>query len=280
MKDEPIEYTVKRGDTVAGIALTKLGNMKEWREIVAINNLKILPGNIVIIYPGQVLKLRDMTPIDVEAYRETTREFVWQWAFRLRHIEWTEYDERAIRVGWVESEMAPGDFNKQFMVHYSIKYMEDKLKILRKQQVKLLAEGIYNKATEMSQSDDHLFLRGEDYVKERQAALLLTALCWQESTFRFVLGAHGEVGPFQIKPSTAYEVTRGEWGAFQKEQAMAMITDKLMFDFDYMLDVVGQILLDKPTMTSALVYYNKGSMKHQYAREIMQKYHKLVGRLV
>lgn len=52
-----ILYTVKRGDTLSGIAQSQLGNWKRWHEIADMNHNVIGTSNTHWIYPGQVLSL-------------------------------------------------------------------------------------------------------------------------------------------------------------------------------------------------------------------------------
>ena len=52
-----ILYTVKRGDTLSGIAQKELGSWKRWNELADMNRNVIGTSNNHWIYPGQVLTL-------------------------------------------------------------------------------------------------------------------------------------------------------------------------------------------------------------------------------
>ncbi len=55
-----LTYTVRRGDTLSGIAEEQLGDADRWPEIFALNRDVIEDPNK--IFPGQVLTLPDETP--------------------------------------------------------------------------------------------------------------------------------------------------------------------------------------------------------------------------
>ncbi|MFI1989136.1 LysM peptidoglycan-binding domain-containing protein [Actinoplanes sp. NPDC020271] len=58
---QPTTYTVKKGDTLSGIAKSQLGDDKRWPQIFVLNRAVIKNPNV--IFPGQVLHLPPKSPV-------------------------------------------------------------------------------------------------------------------------------------------------------------------------------------------------------------------------
>lgn len=258
-------YVVKKGDTLAEIAQEYLGDYRKWQLLVEINHLKIIDNNVVIIYPGQIIKLFKFTEEDIERYRQATKTFIENWVLQTKNLHKTPNSEPA-RGGM--------PYNHAFM-YAEIEYHKEVIYTLRRRATKMYVGEIYQRALEMGRGK-YPFLTGELWQKERQAALLLIAIGWQESSYKYIYGQHEEVGWFQIKPMTAYITTKEIWKEMDKKEALFLIKRKLMDDPKFVMVIVGKLLEKYPTFMEALAEgYNKGQHKHLYAKSVLSKYYKL-----
>lgn len=262
-------HTVIRGDTLAKIAQEYLGDYRKWKLLVKINSLKILDNNVVLIYPGQVIKLKIFTKNDINNYRQTTKAFIEDWVLQVKKLHQNpDLPESLSHEGFTHKS-----------IYKAIEQYKKRILYLRKRATKLYVAEIYQRALIMGRGD-YPYLKGELWQKERQAALLLIAIGWQESAYRYVHGQHGEIGWFQVKPMTAYTVTREMWTWLDKKDALHKIKGSLMDNPKYVMAVVDKLLCGHPTFVEALANgYNKGKLKYNYARMVLHKYHKLSKRI-
>lgn len=181
-------YRVEKGDTVAGIAKRYLGDWRKWRYLAQINDLKILPKNIIIIKPGQLLRLSRVELTEDEKLG-ASKAAVWD------RMVYTFY-WRTRKKGYPRSPAQDWALEPLKMIDSSTDRMA--MKMIFSETVHRIewrdVIRIYETMVEITDTPGEL--------------IRLAAMSWSESDNTNVRGQAGEIGNMQIQPGTALDILK------------------------------------------------------------------------
>lgn len=181
-------YTVVKGDTVAAIAKRFLGDWRKWKQIAEINNLKVLPGNIIIIRPGQVLKL-DRIKLTEREKMEAAQEAVW---------------ERMNKIFYWRTR------KKGYPKHPTTSWAQAPLRMIDSSTDRMTMKMVFAETIHRTEWLDVVRIYDTMLTTTHtpEALIRLAAMSWSESDNTNVRGKAGEVGNMQIQPATGKDILR------------------------------------------------------------------------
>ena len=246
-------WKVERGESLSLISKKCFGTIDKWTYIRDLNNLE----NPHLIHVGQMLRIVDLPK---EMKKDIAFETAWEYM--------TKYF-KSRRGQKYPDTMTRADAYKH--IHALLMFAEDTPTYQAKQQ--------FDRTLTLLEWVDMLDIA--DAIKKRVDnhwhILAMAALGAQESGFRNVPGSHGELGPYQIKPSTAIWLLSDDV-PIQNESEASTVLD-MPFNNTWMAYKILQecgLTEDTNSLVPALEKYNAGSEKRKYARQIRNRFDKLL----
>lgn len=254
----PKTHVVEAGDTLSDIAQKYLGDYRKYRYLAEINDLKIetIDGiDYVWLKVGQVIYLEPEIVLAPEIMKLDAAVVIAERMQRVfRHRHGTCYETFYADKEWALRPLRA--IGSATGTEDARRLMKEALRRFEWVDMLLMWEA------------------GLRYADSADDFLFLMAVVEAESDFRNVNGAHGEVGPMQIKPLTA-------WGWFKARDPEVWFAqvEELLENID--LNVAcGWALLEsygcKDDKIRALHEYNRGSRRVAYAKRVMGKYRRNV----
>lgn len=242
---------VKKGWTLSGIAESVFGDYKKYEYLAKINNLE----NPNIIEVGQKIWFREKVVISKKDRFEIAKRVVRNSLEKSLKFRYGKNYTWEMKRSDIKRKLTNIDVsNPSWKVQNQLKEIIIELEWLDKIQ-------IYSALISLIDNPDRL--------------LFQTAIAEQESHYRNVHGQHGEKGPFQIKPRTAFGFLKKEF----KRITLAETSD-ILEDIDTNTFVSTELIneyLDncEGDYFRALERYNAGIKKREYAREVLSRYDRM-----
>lgn len=233
---------VETGDSLSAIAKEVYGDYQRWPELQKLNGLK---GTI--IYPGQkiyfALELSEKAKFELANAAIYDRMREW---FKRRH----GFHGYTLKDTTQEWAVAPIVGQRSPQLHYNIVELKRRIEWTDLAIVK-------TSITAVARKPEHV--------------MLLAALAEQESGYRNLYGSHTEIGPFQIKPTTAAHFLRSSLPTETIEYIESWLEDIPSSTFTAYTILKG-LGLDRKPLREVLENYNGGSQKKSYADEVLRRY--------
>jgi hypothetical protein len=233
----PPAYTVKEGDTLSGIA-ERYGTT--WEKLHEINPYIKDPN---LIYPGQVISL-DPTMKMTKVIKKSTGPVEPLWVTPVIFREkLTKLMFKEIGLAQVASDIALLRL-KETVVTISFYNSRNLFCSSRQLSTSLhkyyLTLEIYQLANVLT----------DVYKNDPELGCLITALAWVESGFHNRRGSSGEVGFYQVLPSTLKDIYKAKW-----QEAMYRMEADPKFATDFAIWYLG-CLRKGCSLNTALYRYN------------------------
>jgi len=262
-------YTVKKGDTLSGIAQIQLGDMRKWEDLAEWNELETewKEGMAYVwIKPGQEIRLtppkKDLSPQEIHQYVLNTKKSLEREIFRMAGIKnpssrWELVKELNVTV------IVKDAVSIRRTIQRLQRWLEE-LEIQSRYWMvdEILAESFWNKSL-------YKFFPDAPYwVQHRKICLLLVALLDIESNGYFDKSHKGALGPYQFLPST-YTLTTGD------ERDPKRV---LMENSQVALEAAMKYLALREDLREALARYHGHPGGWIYADKILAAYNQMLGR--
>lgn len=226
-------YVIQRGDTLSAIAGYLLGDASKWREIWELNP-EIKDPNL--IYEGNSIRIKAKPPATPKEFLKIITDL----AFEKSHIAQglTQISHNDL-LGSLEDALYRGEYQN----------VRDATEAIR----------MFTRAWEL---EDLLWSIKEVYAENPEKAKILFAIAWQESHFFSRIGKAGEIGYYQLLPSTIC--------LLGYKNNMNLIKNSPPLQTQLALRYFDDLVERWGTLDKAIYHYNGGG-KATYLQEVLQK---------
>lgn len=277
----PDTYIVQRGDTLSGIAEKVFGDYKKWRELADINGLKVTDIVIrgkkyshVLIVPGQILKLKLYRDMTLSESIDILNDLLMQRVKMFGHPQYANTEDALSAFKNYQEELYHTTLSEVYELKRNLHKLMSEMKIAYEDYCMLVVAEKLISATLLSLPPDS-YLEPEKAVTR---VLQIMALLEIESGYRNVRGKHGEIGWYQVKPTTWVYYSNLLAESFYPDIEPLFEGTSDVMEEDFFLATVWSAWLMRYLIETegdyfrAMKRYNNGSEREAYATKVDRRF--------